>query len=130
VNSVALTGTLVDDPQLSSGERGGDVYVMRIAVPRRSRGGRREPGVVYADAAAFGADARESAAEPSTPAGALTASGACGRSIRASGGLLLAMQDEPGHEQVWARGAVGEEAVARALAKYCNDQRRHQRHSA
>jgi single-strand DNA-binding protein len=62
VNSVALTGTLVDDPQLSSGERGGDVCVMRIAVPRRSRGGRREPGVVYVDAAAFGADARESAA--------------------------------------------------------------------
>jgi Nuclease-related domain len=38
------------------------------------------------------------------------------------GGLILALQDEPGHEQVWARGAVGEEAVARTLAKYCNDQ--------
>jgi hypothetical protein len=37
------------------------------------------------------------------------------------GGVLLALQDEPGHEQVWARGAVGEEVVARALAKYCND---------
>jgi single-stranded DNA-binding protein len=62
VNSVALTGTVVDDPQLSSGERGGDVCVMRIAVPRRSRGGRREPGVVYVDVAAFGAGAHESAA--------------------------------------------------------------------
>jgi hypothetical protein len=34
------------------------------------------------------------------------------------GGLLLALQDEPQHEQVWARGAAGEERVAKLLAKH------------
>ena len=33
------------------------------------------------------------------------------------GGVLLALQDEPRHQQVWARGAGGEERVAAALAK-------------
>lgn len=36
------------------------------------------------------------------------------------GGLTLRLQDEPGHERAWARGAGGEEAVARRLATYCN----------
>jgi single stranded DNA-binding protein len=61
VNSVALIGTLVDDPEFSSSDRGGDVCLMRLAVPRRVRGGHREPGVIYVDVAAFGADAHESA---------------------------------------------------------------------
>jgi len=34
------------------------------------------------------------------------------------GGLLLAVQGEPQHEQSWARGADGEERVARSLAKH------------
>ncbi len=34
------------------------------------------------------------------------------------GGLLLAVQGEPEHEQAWARGAEGEEHVARSLAKH------------
>jgi len=34
------------------------------------------------------------------------------------GGLMLALGDAPSHETVWARGAVGEEQVARFLAKY------------
>lgn len=36
-------------------------------------------------------------------------------------GLRLALSDGPTHEQVWARGAVGEEHVAKCLAKYLND---------
>jgi Nuclease-related domain len=35
------------------------------------------------------------------------------------GGFLLAVQDDPTHELVWARGAKGEEVVARELAKHC-----------
>jgi single-stranded DNA-binding protein len=34
---------------------------MRLAVPQRSRDGRREPGVVYVDVTTFGDDARECA---------------------------------------------------------------------
>ena len=34
------------------------------------------------------------------------------------GGLLLAVQREPQHEQAWARGAEGEEHAARSLAKH------------
>lgn len=56
-----LIGTLTDDPELRKSRTGGDVCLMRIAVPRRRRSGRREPGVVYVDVAAYGADARESA---------------------------------------------------------------------
>jgi single stranded DNA-binding protein len=61
MNSVSLIGTLTDDPELVQCQTGGDVCVMRIAVPRRDRGGRREPGVVYVDVRTFGADAREAA---------------------------------------------------------------------
>ncbi|MGH8164985.1 MAG: nuclease-related domain-containing protein, partial [Rhodanobacteraceae bacterium] len=32
--------------------------------------------------------------------------------------LILALQNEPGHEQRWAKGAKGEERVASSLAKY------------
>jgi single-stranded DNA-binding protein len=34
---------------------------MRLAVPRRERGGRPEPGVIYIDVTLFGRDARECA---------------------------------------------------------------------
>lgn len=37
------------------------------------------------------------------------------------GGVLLALQDEPQHQKVWARGAAGEEHVAKLLAKYLDD---------
>ena len=40
---------------------------------------------------------------------------------RRLGGLLLALQGAPAHEQSWARGAEGEERVARRLAKLCGD---------
>jgi hypothetical protein len=36
------------------------------------------------------------------------------------GGALLALSDGPSHETVWARGAHGEEHVAKFLAKYLN----------
>jgi len=36
------------------------------------------------------------------------------------GGLMLAVGDAPTHETVWARGAGGEEHVAKFLAKYLN----------
>src|SRR3954454_24729381 len=37
------------------------------------------------------------------------------------GGALLALRDDPTHEAVWARGARGEEHVAKFLAKYLDD---------
>jgi hypothetical protein len=37
------------------------------------------------------------------------------------GGALLALSDDPTHETVWARGAGGEEHVAKFLAKYLNE---------
>lgn len=36
------------------------------------------------------------------------------------GRALLALSDDPSHEEVWARGAGGEEHVAKSLAKYLN----------
>jgi hypothetical protein len=36
-------------------------------------------------------------------------------------GALFALSDDPSHETVWARGAGGEEHVAKLLAKYLND---------
>jgi hypothetical protein len=37
------------------------------------------------------------------------------------GGALLALSDDPRHETVWARGAGGEEHVAKFLAKYLDE---------
>jgi single-stranded DNA-binding protein len=61
VNSVALIGTLVEDPKLL--ETGADPVrcTIRLAVPRRDRAGLRLPGVVYVDAATFGLQARDCA---------------------------------------------------------------------
>jgi single-strand DNA-binding protein len=58
MNTVALTGTLVEDPDLYED---GDEPVrctMRLAVPRHARGGRREPGFVYVAVTTFGLEAR------------------------------------------------------------------------
>jgi len=47
------------------------------------------------------------------------------RRVRAAhpraGGLLLALTGDPAHETAWARGASGEEEVARQLGKYLGD---------
>jgi hypothetical protein len=37
------------------------------------------------------------------------------------GGLLLALRDEPQDELAWGRGALGEEVVAKELARYVNN---------
>ena len=61
MNSVALTGTLTEDPELH--ENGAEPVRcrMRLAVPRHARGGRREPGVVYVAVTTFGLEARDCA---------------------------------------------------------------------
>jgi single-stranded DNA-binding protein len=61
MNSVALTGSLTQDPELH--EDGADPVRcrMRLAVPRHAPGGRREPGVVYVAVMTFGFEARECA---------------------------------------------------------------------
>lgn len=57
MNTVALIGTLVADPELRTDGSGAKSCSMRIAVPRRARGGQREPGVVYVDVTTFGLEA-------------------------------------------------------------------------
>jgi len=57
MNTVALIGTLVADPELRTDGSGARSCSMRIAVPRRARGGQREPGVVYIDVTTFGLEA-------------------------------------------------------------------------
>jgi single-stranded DNA-binding protein len=61
VNSVSVIGTLTADPVLGETRAGIPECRMRLAVARRDRAGRREPGVVYLDVSAFGRDARECA---------------------------------------------------------------------
>jgi len=58
MNSVALTGVLVTQPELH--EEGTEPVrcTMRLAVPRHARSGQREPGVVYVAAETFGLEAR------------------------------------------------------------------------
>ena len=58
MNSVSLVGTLTADPTLRETRAGLDECRMRLAVPRRDRAGRREPGVVYVDVTTFGEEAR------------------------------------------------------------------------
>ncbi|HEX8744043.1 MAG TPA: single-stranded DNA-binding protein [Thermoleophilaceae bacterium] len=57
MNTVALIGTLIADPELRSDGSGAKSCSMRIALPRRARGGQREPGVVYVDVTTFGLEA-------------------------------------------------------------------------
>ena len=61
MNSVSLVGELVADPELDTNWAGIDECRMRLAVPRRSRDGRREPGVVYVDVTTYGLEAQECA---------------------------------------------------------------------
>ena len=60
MNSVALIGTLIEDPALREGA-GPLRCTMRLAVPRHARGGHREPGVVYVAVTTFGLEARDCA---------------------------------------------------------------------
>jgi single stranded DNA-binding protein len=59
VNSVSLIGRLAEPPELRVSDDGEEACVMRLAVPRVARGGRREPGVVYVDVTSGGWQARE-----------------------------------------------------------------------
>jgi single-strand DNA-binding protein len=61
MNSVNLIGSLTEDPRLDVDPQGLDRCAMRIAVGRRARGGGAEPGVVYVDVLAFGAQALDCA---------------------------------------------------------------------
>ena len=59
MNSVSVVGEVVEEPRVRVNRAGHDECRIQIAVPRRSRGGRREPGVVYVDVTTFGEEARE-----------------------------------------------------------------------
>ena len=61
MNSVSLLGQVVGEPQLRENRAGIAECRMRLAVPRRSRDGQREPGVVYVDVTIFGLRAQECA---------------------------------------------------------------------
>jgi single-stranded DNA-binding protein len=61
MNSVALTGILVDDPDLREVDAEPVRCTMRLAVPRHDRGGRRTAGVVYVAVTTFGFEARDCA---------------------------------------------------------------------
>ena len=62
MNSVSLVGTLEAAPELRESYAGRVECRMRLAVPRCSRDGRQEPGVVYVDVTTFGDEAEECAA--------------------------------------------------------------------
>ena len=59
MNAVSLIGTLTADPDLQESRTAPPRCTLRLAVPRRARDGRQEPGVVYIDALSFGEQARE-----------------------------------------------------------------------
>ena len=61
MNSVSLIGTLVREPELGRNRAGVETCQMRIAVARRDRAGRQQPGVIYVDVTSFGTEARECA---------------------------------------------------------------------
>jgi single-stranded DNA-binding protein len=63
VNNVSLIGSLVEAPELTVDEGGGDVCFMRVEVPRRGQAGEREPGVLYVDVTAHGRQAKLCAEE-------------------------------------------------------------------
>ena len=61
MNAVSLIGQVVGEPQLRENRRGIPECRMRLAVPRRLRGGARDPGVVYINVTTFGREAQECA---------------------------------------------------------------------
>jgi single-stranded DNA-binding protein len=61
LNNVSLIGALIADPELEVRHDGRVRCAMHIEVPRRARGGQREPGVIYVEVSAFEEQARECA---------------------------------------------------------------------
>jgi hypothetical protein len=59
VNSVSLIGRIAEPPRMRTLASGEPICALRVAVPRVSRGGVREPGVVYVDVAVTGLRASE-----------------------------------------------------------------------
>lgn len=63
MNHVNLIGSLVVEPELRRGREGHEECLLRIAVPRHSLHGEREPGLIYVDVTTFGKQARVCAEE-------------------------------------------------------------------
>lgn len=63
MNNVSLIGTLIVDPDLSTGRDGREQCVMQIGIPRRGLQGEYEPGLVYIDVTTFGGQAKVCANE-------------------------------------------------------------------
>ena len=61
MNAVSLIGTLSTPPDLQEPRSGPLRCTMQVAVPRCSRTGQREPGIVYIDVAISGLQAQECA---------------------------------------------------------------------
>ncbi|HEX8743948.1 MAG TPA: single-stranded DNA-binding protein [Thermoleophilaceae bacterium] len=61
MNVVSLIGRVTGEPQLRTSRAGVAECRMRLAVPRYSGRGIREPGVVYVEASTFGLRAQECA---------------------------------------------------------------------
>ena len=61
MNSVSIVGHVTGEPELRTTRAGVPECRMRVAVPRYSRRGRREPGVVYVSVTTFGLEAQECA---------------------------------------------------------------------
>ena len=51
---MSLIGRIVEEPEMRTGEEGEAVCAMRLAVPRFTRSGIREPGVVYVEVTTSG----------------------------------------------------------------------------
>ena len=61
MNSVSLIGRVVGEPELRETRAGLAECRMKLAVPRYSRTGRHEPGIVYMVASTFGLEAQDHA---------------------------------------------------------------------
>lgn len=57
MNTVSIIGEVIAAPRLSENRAGIPRCRIRLAIPRYSSDGRREPGVVYVAATAFGHEA-------------------------------------------------------------------------
>lgn len=58
---MSLIGTVVEKPELRTNRGGAPECRIKLAVPRYSRIGQREPGIVYVDVTVFGLEARDCA---------------------------------------------------------------------
>ena len=56
---MSLIGRIAEPPEMRTSESGEPRCALKVAVPRVSRGGFREPGVVYVEVVASGLQARD-----------------------------------------------------------------------